>query len=377
MTNKRSLFIGAGGGNDVFSTLLAAAVVSPEGPWDAAGVWSPFHVHRGKGAQVAEWAWETTKWMDRVPRARNAPRVPLIDSVVCAMLADPLYAGPKPDRLLGVDLNGGSEAVKGLMDQYSHVYVVDVGGDIFYPGNEEPGVISPMFDSLTLAGAITTSAPQVSLLEMGPGTDGEISAEYLAEVLLKADIIDQLAEETVDSWFGNYARWIQPVRPGNTVRMTHKAFHSEGMIEEEGYRLRAHVFGHKLHTPPKKHVINADLSKHCYTFLIRDGGASLPLGFSNPLVIECDSAWGWVRKARQYWPFNCEANVETLVTPMGLACMATPSAHWPPELRRQIIAGCAAGLREQRCDLLIGDANDLRDAGLRVDDYGPWGKTIC
>lgn len=84
--------------------------------------------------------------------------------------------------------------------------VVDVGGDILARGSE-PGLRSPLADSLTLAAALGARLP-TSVAVLGPGVDAEMSESAVQRLLKEADATnvgrissrDVLDQEATLSW---------------------------------------------------------------------------------------------------------------------------------------------------------------------------------
>ncbi|MGW4770369.1 DUF1152 domain-containing protein [Nocardia sp. NPDC004278] len=110
----------------------------------------------------------------------------------------PRLAGHVAQPLLLMDIEAG---VNGLARQIRYaasafdadeVVVIDTGGDILATGNE-PGLRSPLADSVALAAAITSGLP-TQVLVAGAGLDGELSRAELNGRLhaLDAEIVGDL-----------------------------------------------------------------------------------------------------------------------------------------------------------------------------------------
>lgn len=181
-----TLFVAAGGGGDALGVLLARQILEPE-------------VDDGD-VLVTTCAWERLR-IDPVPGPRSRGDfvgLRLVDGVRAEMstTADtlppgrsvlPRLAGDVEARLFLHDLSDGAV---GLARQLQHLAralgvdsltVVDVGGDVVARG-DEPGLLSPLADSLTLAAAFLSALP-VRLAVVGPGVDGELAAEQVIAIL--------------------------------------------------------------------------------------------------------------------------------------------------------------------------------------------------
>lgn len=99
----------------------------------------------------------------------------------------PRLAGDVDARLVLHDFSGGAVGLGRQLAHFAHALgvealtVVDVGGDVVARG-EESGLLSPLADSLTLAAALAVDLP-VRLAVLGPGVDGELSAEQVTAIL--------------------------------------------------------------------------------------------------------------------------------------------------------------------------------------------------
>ena len=181
-----TLFVAAGGGGDALGVLLARRVLEPE--MDDGDVF------------VSTCAWERLR-IDPVPGPRSRGDfigLRLVDGVRAEISTTtdtlppgrsvlPRLAGDVDARLFLHDLADGAV---GLAEQLQHLAralgadsltVVDVGGDVVARG-VEPGLLSPLADSLTLAAAMRSGLP-VRLAVVGPGVDGELPAEQVIAIL--------------------------------------------------------------------------------------------------------------------------------------------------------------------------------------------------
>ncbi|NYI75584.1 DUF1152 domain-containing protein [Nocardioides panzhihuensis] len=180
-----TLYVASGGGGDALGALLARRVLEPDA---------------GSRALVSTCAWERLR-IDPVPGPRSRGDfigLRLIDGVRAEISTSadtlpsgrsvlPRLAGDVDARLVLHDFAGGAI---GLGRQLTHfaralgvdaLTVVDVGGDIVARG-DEAGLLSPLADSLTLAAALDVDLP-VRLAVLGPGVDGELSAEQVTAIL--------------------------------------------------------------------------------------------------------------------------------------------------------------------------------------------------
>ncbi|WAL95145.1 DUF1152 domain-containing protein [Streptomyces sp. Je 1-369] len=177
------LIVAAGGGGDA----VAATVV------DAA-----LYGGSGSPAVILTYAWDRLL-VDPVPGPRGpddftglAPLTPSVRTVpptarpiAPAGSTLPRLANELPHTFALLDPQHGAEGIAHQLDALVHhlnpesIDLLDVGGDILARG-DEPTLRSPLADALTLA-ACSQLGSRVRLLIAGPGLDGEIPAEDLAD----------------------------------------------------------------------------------------------------------------------------------------------------------------------------------------------------
>jgi hypothetical protein len=99
----------------------------------------------------------------------------------------PRLAAELPHTFALLDPYGGAEGLTHQLEELVHrlepesIDLLDVGGDILARG-DEPTLKSPLGDALSLAACCQVNAP-VRLLVAGPGLDGELLPEDLADTL--------------------------------------------------------------------------------------------------------------------------------------------------------------------------------------------------
>lgn len=181
----KTLFVAAGGGGDAVGTLLARRVLDPDGE-------AP--------TLISTCAWERLR-IDPTPGPRpisGFTGLGDVDGHPVEMLGSsrttppgrsvlPRLAYEADARIFLHDFEGGA---KGLAEQLRHlvaaleverIVVVDVGGDVVATG-VEPNLLSPLADSLALAGALATGIP-TNLAVVGPGADAELTEHEVLERL--------------------------------------------------------------------------------------------------------------------------------------------------------------------------------------------------
>lgn len=181
----RTLYVAAGGGGDALGTLLIRRLLDPAG---------------SEPALVTTCAWERLR-IDPVPGPRSRADFVALRSVggIRAEIATtsdtlpagrsmlPRLAGDVDARIFVHDFSGGAVGLADHLRRLAKALdveslsVVDVGGDVVARG-DEPTLLSPLADSLTLAASIQTGLP-VRLAVLGPGVDGELSAHDVVELL--------------------------------------------------------------------------------------------------------------------------------------------------------------------------------------------------
>jgi len=181
----KTLFVAAGGGGDAVAAVLVRRMLAP---------------HEDGPALVSSCAWERLR-IDPVPgpRPRSAFRdlepiggvpleiTPKSQTIPPGRSLLPRVAADGSMRVFLHDFEGGAV---GLADQLTHLVVplevdklvvIDVGGDIVARG-DEPALMSPLADSLTLAACLRLAMP-VTVVVLGPGVDGELPAPSVRELL--------------------------------------------------------------------------------------------------------------------------------------------------------------------------------------------------
>ena len=353
----RVLFLGIGGGNDIFSCTLAASSLYADGwRWKKcafAGVLSPFHYHTVKPTGIGGLFLTQPSSERHLLRRQGARAIRFVDSAVSAFVA----SGKPFDctGVYGISLMDGSMGVAWTLKQlvprlFDYVVLVDVGGDCFYRGSQDTHVLSPFFDATVLRGFIDARVRGV-LFEAGPGTDGELEPEALASVLqsvqatsnpLRESMIDQL-----DAW---YRQWVEPVRPGRTVSMTISAFRSPEHMLTVRYRARAHLGATRRYAYFDQRI-DTEL---CRSYYVVD-----PSRISNPLAIESRSPIDWFIKTQlQGQHVNNETNLEYWARGNQIVHLLTPSPLLDANDRRDLIAQGIDELAAGVCDeawLLPGD----------------------
>lgn len=181
----RTLFVAAGGGGDAVGILLARRVLDPDGegpPLISTCAWERLRIDPVPGPRpisgftglgdVDGAAVEVLRTSDTTPPG-------------CSVL--PRLADEADARIFLHDFEGGAQRLAAQLKhlakalRVNRIVVVDVGGDVVATG-DEPNLLSPLADSLTLAGALATGIP-TSLAVVGPGTDAELSEDEVLERL--------------------------------------------------------------------------------------------------------------------------------------------------------------------------------------------------
>jgi hypothetical protein len=213
---KRPLCLGIGGGGDVVGALATAEhcrlehgarpvlggvtwerrPIDPEpGPRRGDEIAGARPI--GSGAHAER---EPRAPAEREPRAR-APAVLLANATTRVRSSGVRFAESRMAELLGeetvlVDANHGPAAIAAGLGEAAQalgcdlVAFVDVGGDVLAHG-DEPGLASPLCDSVLLAAAVRMAArpsPRVLGAIFGIGCDGELSPD---EVLARIDEVEK------------------------------------------------------------------------------------------------------------------------------------------------------------------------------------------
>lgn len=360
---NRVLFIGTGGGNDVFSTTLAAMCLWKQGwRWDScdiAGVLSPFHRHTGK--KHANGVLRIVPSSKRfLIRKDTQTEIPFIDATVAKMIEQTDWYGCR--HVYGLPLTGGTslltEIIRSYRYRYRHIILVDVGGDIFYSGRQDQHVLSPMFDAMVLR-AYCDAGAEGFLFAAGLGTDGEIDPVSLTRsVRAYTRSRVRIRKPSWKQWGRLYRTWIKPVRPGRTVPMTLRmACCYPDEMQTINYRVRAHLGDRRWYYLFNQKI----LPEYCHYFYTMN-----PEHIENPFAVPCKNPLEWFHEAqviRQHT--NCEANLEFLQMPFGLIQFLTPSPLFDPLVRKKILQeGLRQFVEDGSCDealLFPADWNDCSE----------------
>ncbi|MEA3249381.1 MAG: DUF1152 domain-containing protein [Patescibacteria group bacterium] len=353
---NRVLFVGIGGGNDIFSCVLAAASLKRLGwEWNEcafAGVVSPFHRITMRSTPMPGVSIITPE-SERFLIRHDMPRkIPFISASVSQMVKDEDVYGAV--QTYGLSLKRGSvglaESFRALAKVWDRIVLVDIGGDVFYRGPEDMHVLSPMFDSMVLRGFVDSGAPGL-LFEAGPGTDGELEPDAFMEAVSSTDhTIRLLHADDVDAVEALYKQWIEPVRPGRTVSMTIKAFRSSERELVERYRARAKLGVERWYEYFNQHL-DADLNRRFY---LVD-----PATIRNPFAVRCANPLEWfIRTQVRQHATNCEAHLQYFRHNGVLYQFLTPSPFFPEEKRKEMIdtaLGQQLSCRMCDCQLMFPD----------------------
>lgn len=334
MKLRSPLFIGTGGGNDIFSTMLAVTCLRELGwEWDdyaIAGVLSPFHRHTVADLKL-EGGWITLPTSRRfLNRRTEKPEIRFIDAQVAQMTRQKSYGFPS---VFGLSLENGSEGLTrtfaDLRRWHDYFVLVDVGGDILYRGPQDTHVLSPFFDATVLRAFIDSGAPGI-LFQAGPGTDGELEPESLRESLERYEAKTYpISPASVEQWEADYKTWIEPHRPGRTVPMTIQAYRSPDKVLTVPWHARAHMGATRKYARFEQRI-DTELCRNFY--LIE------PHTIQNPLAMRCESPLDWFQKTQIQQHTNNEANLEYFMRYKWLTQLLTPSPLLSQADRQELIS---------------------------------------
>jgi hypothetical protein len=348
---KKVLFVGAGGGNDIFSTLLAADVLSQEGRvWDyaeIAGVISPFHSYKNVVDYGIKGVVETNTFSERfLLRKRDELKIGFVDSAVSQIVKD--IHPSKIGKTLGLSLENGSEGLKESFIELAKIFdlivLVDIGGDIFYGGKEDDRVLSPMFDSMVLKAFVDSKVKGI-LFEAGPGTDGEIHQTRLTSALSNySSFSADLSFSSMCEFDYLFQKYIAKKRRGNTVPNLVDAFSSGKFSIFKDFRVRSHI-GKEKYFETFSHAISVDL---CKKFYLID-----PEKIQNPFAVSCKSPYDWFIKTQVNQSHtNNEANLEYSRQGDEIMQFLTPSPLFADSIRKQIVEIGLSDLKNGITDLV-------------------------
>ncbi len=311
---KKVLFVGTGGGNDVFSTTLAMSALWQTGwRWQEcalAGVLSPFHRHSTVYHDIEGLSVVNKDSKRFLLRYDNQKEIGFVDARVSEMASKrPIFY---MKGVYGLSIARGTagltETFKELSNIFDLIVLVDIGGDIFYSGPRDVHVLSPMFDAIVLRAVVNSGVPSI-LFEAGPGTDGELEPEALTESFTASGARMFSLHSNIDWWSDLYDHWIKPVRPGRTVPTTIAAFKSQELELTLQYQARAHLGSIRRYVYHTQRIVT-DL---CRKFFLVE-----PKLIQNPFALNCDSPYDWFVKTQvSQQRTNNEANLEYLPVHSG------------------------------------------------------------
>ena len=175
-----ALYVAAGGGGDAIgASIVHAALGSPGDLHIATFSWDRLLVDPVPGPRDPTWF----MGLERVGRW-NARVLPTTTIQPPAGSSLPRLAAELPAALYLLDPRQATVGLRRQLEELAHhldvseMVVVDVGGDILAQG-DEPGLRSPLADSLVLA-ALVDQALQVRIIVAAPGADGELSPAELS-----------------------------------------------------------------------------------------------------------------------------------------------------------------------------------------------------
>jgi hypothetical protein len=266
---KRPLCLGIGGGGDVVGALATAEhcrieygarpvlggvtwerrPIDPEpGPRAAAEIEGARPIASGAAAERRAARADTDA---RAPGPAPGPAVLLASSHTRVRSSGVRFAESRMAEILGVetvlvDANHGPAAIAaGLADATEAlgcdlVVFVDVGGDVLAHG-DEPGLASPLCDSVLLAAAVRMAgraSPKVLGAIFGIGCDGELTPD---EVLARIDEVERgggvLGRVPIDEPVARRLGDAVAAVPTEASALALRAFHGEsGRIEIRGGR---------------------------------------------------------------------------------------------------------------------------------------------
>lgn len=192
----------AGGGGDAIGILLARRVLDPDGegpPLISTCAWERLRIDPVPGPRpVAGFSGLGDVDGHAVEVLETSDTTPPDRSVL------PRLAKETDARIFLHDFESGAQGLAGQLKHLAcslridRILVVDVGGDAVATG-DEPNLLSPLADSLTLAGALATGIP-TSLAVIGPGTDAELTEDEVLDRLKVANAqkVGQVAPSDVE-----------------------------------------------------------------------------------------------------------------------------------------------------------------------------------
>ncbi len=382
------LFIGTGGGNDIFSTMLAMQSLWRRGwRWKnaaVAGVLSPFHMHTTLPTHIEGMVTikpETQRFLNRGLVMGSMKKIGFIDATVSKMFESNITTQQgglvNIRRTLGLSLSEGTagltRVLKALAATFDHTVLVDIGGDILYRGTQDTHILSPMFDACVLRAAVDSGIP-CTLFEAGPGTDGEMDPEALEDALKKSQAQRHLIhKDDMTRWEELYKQWIELVRPGRTVPYTIEAFYSGDDELVKTYRARAHLGDIRRYANFEQRIS----TRLCRSYFLID-----PHNASNPFAVACTDPEDWFIKTQvMQGHTNNEANLEYMLRGHELLQFLTPSPLLQSDDRRFLIeTGLKEMQQEKTCQvalMLQGDIAqipDLAQRGFTVLSKGPYSE---
>jgi hypothetical protein len=226
----RPLLVASGGGGDaIAAAMLGSRLAEGEELHIATYSWDRLIVDPVPGPRsasdfvglerVGEWNYKVTPTTTlRAPAASTLPRL-------AAELPATFYLLDPHSGVVGLE-----QQLRELVEitNADRVHVVDVGGDIVAAG-DEPGLRSPLADSLTLA-SIQSLERTATVVVAGPGLDGELTAHEVRERcrLLAPNAFPSLLSVEEAITFGSIFEW-HPSEASGMLRAA--ALRTRGSVE--------------------------------------------------------------------------------------------------------------------------------------------------
>ncbi len=197
-----TLYFGAGGGADVLAALALARARESDRDWLVAGWLSPLHDHfflneqPGRDMVTPDDSYSYERVVNaaqpflRFKRSWSGPR-PWHDLGTWRAVAshrpcaiDELWRSIDAYRIRLLSTRRSVEEIARFIGSFRRVVLVDVGSDILFDGSQS-GVRTPVLDAFALVSARASAVPEIELILIGLGLDGEVVGDDLQRTVLR------------------------------------------------------------------------------------------------------------------------------------------------------------------------------------------------
>jgi hypothetical protein len=382
----KSLVVGIGGGNDMYTSgLVISNLLKLGAQVDVAGILSPMAIHTFKG-KIEE---PINQIKGKVERFLHFPvpvQIPFVDA-----FAPKFYAsvGIKVGKCFDFSIRFGTEKlIKSLekliqIEGYDLVVAVDVGGDVFARGEKDSTLLTPLADFAMLH-CISCLDVDSAMVELGFGTDCELRPTGMSEILAHLRNSGMLISEhrlsSDDSEliaFKKLYKKVSAIRKGNTMGRLIQTFESDKDLPIR--HCHHSQIGGKSWKVHYESVVPGEYAGMAYIVnlkMLAESRKEMAFAFENQLeqyvrMKRITAKWATELDLGYLW--SCENWVSPYRQGYSLQLLV-PSARIPHEARMEIIIH---GIRNAEADFVLILKEDLQSVSRRIPLSGYFQSEAC